>query len=413
MATEATAPIPTPPERVLAIDAYRGLVMLAMVSHGLGFRHIAQHYTDSPVWQTLGYQFDHVPWIGVTFWDLIQPSFMFLVGVALAYSVARRAESGQSFAQMLLHAIWRAVLLVLLGVFLRSNTTPQTNWMFTDVTSQIGLGYVFLFLLSFARPWVQAAAAAVVLVGYWALFAFWPLPPTGFDYASVGLPPDWRHLPGFEQHWDKNTNAAAAFDAWFMNLFPREKPFLFERGGYQTLNFIPSLATMIFGLLAGQWLRTGRTGWQKVGGIVLAGCAALGLGLAIHELGLCPIVKRIWTPSWAIYAAGWTCLMLGAFYAVTEVIRLRAWTFPLVVAGANSIAIYCMSYLLPSWIDRTLKCHLGPDIYQLKLFGSSSLLTAMGLPAEVFAPLVRSLVILLCLWLVCLWMYRRKIFLKI
>ena len=101
------------------------------------------------------------------------------------------------------------------------------------------------------------AAAAAVLVGYWLWFALFPLPPADLDYRSVGLPETGGYLSGFFAHWEMNTNAAAHFDRWLLNLLPAyaDKPFEYNPGGYQTLNFIPSMATMLFGLMAGELLR--------------------------------------------------------------------------------------------------------------------------------------------------------------
>ena len=95
---------------------------------------------------------------------------------------------------MLGHAVWRSVLLILLGIFLRSMESPQTYWTFEDTLTQIGLGYTFLFLLAFASLRVQVAAFVAILVGFWAAFALYPLPGRGFDYPSVGVPADWPHL---------------------------------------------------------------------------------------------------------------------------------------------------------------------------------------------------------------------------
>jgi hypothetical protein len=137
------------------------------------------------------------------------------------------------------------------------------------------------------------------------LFCLYPLPPATFDWAGVGIGPDWPRLSGFAAHWEKNANAAAAFDQWFLNLFPRQQPFVFNGGGYQTLNFVPSLVTMIFGLLTGQLLRSKRSLTQKLTRLLGFGLAGVLLGQAIALAGLCPIVKRIWTPSWALYSGGW------------------------------------------------------------------------------------------------------------
>ena len=246
-------------------------------------------------------------------WDLIQPSFMFMVGVALPFSVASRRARGEPFAAQLGHAVRRALILVLLGIFLRSQGRPQTYFTFEDVLTQIGLGYVFLFLLAHARPRTQWVAAGAVLVATWLAFALYPLPPAGFDTALVGVPADWpHHLQGFAAHWDKNTNLANRADQWFLNLFPRESPFVYNRGGYTTLNFVPSLATMIFGLLAGGLLRGAASDRDKLRALVVYGAAGIALGAALHFAGICPLVKRIWTPSWAIFSAGWAALFLAA-----------------------------------------------------------------------------------------------------
>src|SRR5207248_1217152 len=137
-------------------------------------------------------------------------------------------------------------------------------------------------------------------------------------------------------HWDKSTNFASAVDRRFLNLFQREEPFRFSVGGYQTLNFIPSLATMIFGLLAGVLLRSDRSPSRKIQRLLIAGAAGLTLGWIFDFTGACPIVKRIWTPAWALFAGGWSCWALAALYAIVDVARLRRWTFPFVVVGMNS-----------------------------------------------------------------------------
>ncbi|MFO1497725.1 MAG: DUF5009 domain-containing protein [Verrucomicrobiota bacterium] len=388
------------PARLMSLDAYRGFVMLLMASEGLNIGRVARQFPDSGVWQFLAYQTEHVAWRGCSLWDLIQPSFMFMVGVALPFSIASRKAKGQEFGLMLWHAVWRSLLLIALGIFLRSTHRPQTYFTFEDVLTQIGLGYTFLFLLGWTQNWrIQLAAALVILTGYWAAFALYPLPPAGFDYASVGVPSTWPHLQGFAAHWDKNTNLAAAFDQWFLNLFPREKPFVFNGGGYLTLSFVPSLATMIFGLLAGNWLREARPPAQKFAWLALVGVGCLGLGTILDLTGICPSVKRIWTPAWAIVSTGWTCLLLATFYAVIDVKGQRRWAFPLLVVGMNSIAMYCMAHLIDSFIAQSIKTHAGQRVFEVA--------------GAAYASMVQQAAILLVLWLICGWMYRRQIFLRI
>ncbi len=403
--TATLTPAPTPastkslPARLVSLDAYRGFIMLVMASEGLGFSEVARKFPESQTWQTLGYHFSHVRWLGCAFWDLIQPSFMFMVGVAMAYSYAARKAQGQSYARMFAHAVYRSIVLVLLGVFLRSGG-KQTNWTFMDVVSQIGLGYTFLFLLWNRPRWVQGTAAAVILVGYWAFFALAPLPAEDFDFGSVGVTENWHRLEGFAQHWDKGTNPAAKFDTWFLNLFPRANKFLYEGSGYPTLNFIPSLATMIFGLMTGELLRGPRSSSAKFAILVACGVAGLAVGKAIDLAGICPIVKVIWTPSWAIFSAGWVLLILAAFYLVIDLAGWKRWSFPLVMVGMNSIAIYVMSKMLDGWIHHRLQTHFGQDIY-LRLGG------------ETYQPIAEHVAVLFVMWLACLWMYRQRIFIRI
>jgi len=152
-------------------------------------------------------------------------------------------------------------------------------------------------------------------------------------------------------------------------------------------------------LIAGGVLRSDRVPWQKVKWLATAGIIGLFFGGAIHWAGVCPIVKPIWTPSWVIFSGGWCFLLLAGFYAVIDVLGRRAWAFPLIVIGMNSIAAYCMSWLIKGFIAEALKVHLGKDFF--KLFGTP------------YEPLLHGAATLFVMWLLLLWMYRRKLFLRI
>lgn len=373
--------------------------MLLMASSGFGIPQVAKHFPESALWSFLGRQCEHTEWAGCTLWDLIQPSFMFMVGVALPWSLANRQARGQNFAAMFGHAIWRALLLVLLAVFLTSAWSKHTEWIFTNVLAQIGLGYPFLFLLAFATPRTQGLAAFTILCAYWLAFAVYPLPPSDLDWKAVGLSADGLHLQGFASHWEKNVNVAARFDIWFLNLFPRESPFTHNVGGYQTLNFIPSLATMLFGLLAGRLLRSPLTLTEKLKWLVIAGIAGLVCGKATEFAGLCPIVKRLWTPSWALFSSGLVTLLLAGFVALIDWRGWKRWTFPLIVVGLNPITLYCLWQLSGGFVRDTLKTHLGQKVFEV--FDAS------------YAPMLERTTVLLGFWLILLWMYRRKIFLRL
>jgi heparan-alpha-glucosaminide N-acetyltransferase len=392
-------------ERLVSLDAYRGFIMLAMASAGLGLSQTAKHFPDSRLWQFLGYHTSHVEWKGGSFWDMIQPSFMFMVGVSMAYSYAARQARGQSYAKMLAHAIFRSFTLVAIGVFLSSMSSKQTNFIFPNVLCQIGLGYTFLFLLWNRRPVWQLLAAVLILAADWGLFYAYPAPAADFNYSEVKLSADWPHLTGRAAHWDKNTNVAAAADRVFLNWFPREEPFVVNEGGYTTLNFVPSLATMIFGLLAGGLMRSSRGPSAKLAWLIGSGLICLGAGYLLDRYEICPIVKRIWTPSWAVYSTGWTLLMLAGFYLLVDVIGLRRAAWPLVVVGMNSILMYCMAQLIGSgngWIAQNLQRFFGSEIF-----------TAHGRLDPIYSPILRMSLVLSVMWLICVWLYRQRIFVRI
>jgi len=321
------------------------------------------------------------------------------VGVALPYSIASRVAKGKSFGNQLGHAIWRSLILIVLGFFLRSLGQPQTYFTFEDTLTQIGLGYVFLFLLGYAKEKWQWISLAALLFGYWLAWALYPAAGAGFDWQSVGVPADWtHHYSGLMAHWNKNANFGNAFDQWFLNLFPRVKPFVFNEGGYLTLSFIPTLGTMILGLMAGRWLRAEapKIPFRK---LLLAGVVGIAAGSLLHVAGICPVVKRIWTPSWTLLSGGICFLTLAAFAWMIEEKGYRKWAFPLVVIGMNSIAAYLIAHLLPDFVMSSFDTHLGPR--------------AFAFAGEALKPLMQGIAMLLIYWLILFWMYRKKLFLRI
>lgn len=386
--------------RVVSIDAFRGLVMFLMLAEAMRLWTLHDAFPSSRFWALVAFNTTHVPWQGCSLHDLIQPAFSFLAGASLPFSIASRRNRGESFGRMLGHAAWRSVALILLGIFLRSLERPQTYWTFEDTLTQIGLGYTLLFLLAFASFRVQGVAFTAILVGFWAAFVLYPLPGPGFDYTQVGVPANWPHLySGFLAHFNKNSNLSWAFDIWFLNLFPREAPFRFNGGGWSTLSFIPTLATMMLGMWSGEWLKTSRSTSEKLKGLVVAGVALALAGLVLQWLHICPIVKRIWTSAYTLYSGGLVVLMLAGFYALIEWKGWKRWSFPLLVIGANSIAIYVMSWTLEHFIASALVRHLGTAPFAV-----------LGPP---FQPVLRGMGVLIVFWVILLWMYRRKIFLKI
>ena len=388
-----------PVARNFAVDAYRGFVMLLMMAEVLQLARVARAFPGNLFWSFLAYNQTHVQWAGCSLHDLIQPSFSFLVGVALPYSIASRMAKGTTLGKMFGHATWRAFVLIALGIFLRSLHSPQTNFTFEDTLTQIGLGYPFLFLLGLRPPRWQWSALAVILAGYWLAWALYPVPGPGFDYRAVGVPPDWQHhYSGFAAHWNKNSNLGIAFDQWFLNLFPRTEPFVANGGGYLTLSFIPTLGTMILGLVAGRWLRAAapRIPMKR---LLLAGVAGIAAGLLLHASGVCPVVKRIWTPSWTLFSGGACFLLLAGFGWVIEIRGYKKWALLLVVIGMNSIAAYLIAHLFGGFVADSFRIHLGPHVF--RFFGTA------------LEPLMQGAAVLLIYCWILFWMYRRKVFLKI
>ena len=398
-AAQQSIRLPQPVARNSALDTYRGFVMLLMMAEVLQLARVARAFPGNWLWSVLAYHQSHVDWAGCSLHDTIQPGFSFLVGVALPYSIASRLAKGSTFGKLFEHALWRSFVLIALGIFLRSMHSPQTNFTFEDTLTQIGLGYPFLFLLGFRPPRWQWIALAVILTGYWLAWALYPVPGPGFDYQTVGVPANWQHhYSGFAAHWNKNSNLGAAFDQWFLNILPRPRPFVANGGGYLTLSFIPTLGTMILGLVAGRWLRQAapRIPMKR---LLIAGAIGVAAGLLLHVSGICPIVKRIWTPAWTLFSGGLCFLFLAAFSWIVDVKGYKKWAFPLVVIGMNSIA----AYLIAHWFDRFLadsfRIHLGRNTFQI--FGTA------------LEPLLLGAAVLLTYWLILFWMYRRKIFLRI
>lgn len=396
---------PPKPERLVSLDTYRGFLMLVLATSAFQLHKVAAGLKQGAIWNMLSYQFSHPDWRSCSFWDLVQPSFMFMVGVAVPYSVASRRARGDSDGKILGHALWRSLILVLLGVFLSSNNARQTDWTFVNVLSQIGLGYTFLVLLEGRGLRVQLGALVAILVGTWLAFILYPAPAPETAWAQIGVKNDACRFTGLAAHWSMNANLGWAFDVWFLNLFPAPHRFEYNAGGYSTLNFIPSTATMLIGVMAGELLRGPRTPMEKFKLLAGTGALCLLLGVLcdpqilpfIHSSWvLCPIVKRIWTPSWAVFCSGWTLLILAGFFAAVDLAGFKRWTFPFVVVGMNCTAMYCMWQMFKGWVFQSIETHFGRALFE----------TAYG-------PIWASLSWTFVLWLICWWMYRRKIFLKI
>jgi predicted acyltransferase len=377
-------------QRVISVDVFRGLVMLLMMAEVLEFSNVSAALPDSKFWQFLSFHQSHVPWVGCSLHDLIQPSFSFLVGVALPFSLSKSLLNlGQSKA--IIKAIKRSFILVFLGIFLRSIGSPQTYFTFEDTLTQIGLGYPILFALGFVNWKKQIASFLIILVSYYLFFFFANNPYHTIDTNYT--------INGLGGHWSKFNNPALTFDQWFLNIFPTENPFLRNGGGYVTLSFIPTLATMIAGLIAGNLLKSKNSETKNLKYFIGIGLTAILLGMILDATGICPNVKRIWTPTWVIFSGGFCFLFLALFYWLIDIKKTKSWAKLLLVIGSNSIAAYVIAHTLNTFISASLFTHFGSN-YNL-IFG------------EPFQSLVHGGLILFFECYVLWWMYRKKLFIKI
>ncbi len=361
----AGAPQPKAPSgRLVSLDAYRGFIMLLLVSGGLGFSALSNY----PSWAWLAAQVDHVQWEGCTFWDLIQPAFTFMVGMAMPFAFARRKAQGATDWQLFKHVAYRSFMLILLSN-IYSNwgpARPQLVLQLINVLSQIAFGYMLCFLIMRMPFRRQVAIATAMLAGFWALFAI---------------------FPGPEGPWSRTGNIGALIDLKVLGYN--------YSGHYTTINFIGNAVTILFGCWAGMLVRTDRSHGYKLK--VLAACTAAGfaLGLALEPFN--PMVKRLWTCSFTLFSTAWVLLMLIVFYWIIEVKQVKRWAFPFVVVGMNSIFIYSLGQIgIKGWLNRGL----GNFTKNFAVFGD-------------LGQIPHQILVMLILWYVCYWLYQRKIFFKI
>jgi heparan-alpha-glucosaminide N-acetyltransferase len=364
-----------PTNRLASVDAFRGFTMLAMASAGLSLTALL----ESRGLGKYAHQLEHEQWTGCTAWDLIQPAFMLLVGVSMPFSFARRQQQGASWSQQFRHALTRALLLALIGMFLDTYSDQIVTIQFIRVLQQIALAYIPAFLILHLRPSFQAATMLFILVMHPFLFIWYA------HAQSIGNP--W--LPGMNVGtWIDKALFVPGLSNYHVSFMPLSKD------NYVTLNALSSTATLISGVLAGELLRS-KT-WALLKFLVLLltgiGCLYLGLGLTTWV----PMIKRLWTTSFAIYAGGWTLILMSGFYLVVDVLTMRSWAFPLVVVGMNSIAMYVFSGVAGSNVKRAVEpfVRLAEMPTEYSLFALA--ITGLGLK-----------------WLFCFWLYRHKIFIRV
>ncbi len=350
----------TASDRLVSLDAFRGFIMTMLAAHAFGLATLA----DDPAWAWFGRQFHHASWEGMTFWDLIQPAFMFMVGLAMPFALAARARRGGEVS-VWRHVAFRAAMLIVISNVLMSISAGRLHFQLINVLAQIGLTYFICYWLMKLPFKGQAAAAALILAGYTVLFIV---------------------FPGSEGPYSIGDNIGERIDQFVFGSA--------NRGHWANINFIPSVFVTLLGVWCSYLMIEKSTHERRMK--ILAG-GALALFVAGYGLSpLIPIIKRIHTTSYTFASLGWVVLMLLGFYWLVEVKGYSKAVFPLVVVGMNSMFIYCLDILLWRWTRDAVTVFTGGYEFLGKL-GPVALATSA----------------FLVMWYLCYWLYKRRIFVKI
>ncbi|HDY88399.1 MAG TPA: hypothetical protein ENH82_09865 [bacterium] len=352
-----------PGKRAEYIDAFRGCVMVSMLIGTFGLAKLAEH----PLWGFFYGQLRHADWRGFHFEDIILPWFLFIIGLAMSFSYEKRQKLGQSYGQILSHVIKRTIILFALG-FIISWARVGKPYFGAGVLQILAICYFGSFLVLGKSIKIQIVAFASLLFIYWFFIFIIPIPE--IERNSYIL---YKNLV---YYLDETIIGTAT------------------RWGY-LYTLITSTAVVIFGSIIGKVLVKPPPHRKIMTLLLILGAGGIITGLVLNPV--IPIIKRMFTSSYTLFACGWICLLLLGFYWLIEVRDYRRWSFVFKVIGMNSIFIYTVHLLLEGWMRQTLSVFIAP-------FGS-----ILGVGRESLT----AFFLLIAEFLLCLWLYRRKIFLRI
>jgi predicted acyltransferase len=355
--------------RLVSLDALRGFDMFWI----MGGDYVVRSWPaihDSTLTRALAAQMEHCEWAGFHFYDLIFPLFVFIVGVSLVFSLSRMLER-DGRAATIKRIVIRSVVLFLLGIlYMGGVANGFKNVYLAGVLHRIAVAYFFAALIfCFFRARAMILICVGLLVGYWALMTFVPVP-------GIGTP----SLAGPER------NLAHYLDELYL---PGQK---FEG---TLLSTLPAVANCLLGVFAGLLLKNDAiAGQRKVYWLLGSGAVSLALGFAWGQQF--PIIKLLWTPTYVLVACGYSAILLAIFYQVVELWEFRRWAQPFVWIGMNAITIYLVASVVN--FRRLAGRFVGGDI-KIMLGDYSDLVTSLVALALVF-------------WLVH-FLYRKKVFLRL
>lgn len=304
-------------DRVLSVDVLRGFDMFWIVGGG-GLAVGLNKISDNRLTGFLATQLEHVKWEGFRFYDLIFPLFVFLVGVSIVFSVGKLVKQGNMTA-VYGRIFRRFLLLFALGLFYYGGISDGIHEMrVMGVLQRLALCYLFASLLfCHLNLYGLAIITAVLLIGYWALFTFVPVP--GLDRTS----------------FDNTLNWAFYIDQNFL-------PFRKNDGTWDPegiLSTIPAVASCLLGVMAGYTMKSQALSPARRVAILIGGGILLVVAGYLWGLQF-PIIKKIWTSSFALVAGGYSAILLGVFYFIVDICGLQLWARPFIWIGSNALAIY-------------------------------------------------------------------------
>ena len=361
----------TAEDRLTSLDFFRGLTMFLLVGESTGlYEHLRATAFNGTLLGAIGWQLEHHPWNGLHFWDLIQPFFMFIVGVAMPFSFGKRWERGESWSKTLRHAMIRSGLLLLFGWGLYCIGPGRLTFELWNVLAQLSFTYLVAFLLMRKSARMQIGFTFFLLLATELLYRLWP-------------------VSGFNQPFVPDHN----FGSWVDLLLMRK----LSDGHWVAFNAVPTTAHTMWGVLAGQVLKSSRTPLQKIRILVIAGAIGVVGGYALDPLT--PIIKRICTSSFVIVSGGWCLLALALSYWLIDVLKLKKWSLFFCIVGMNPLFIYLFTMTGGAWWFNRIARPFTMGVFHW----------AGILQAEI----ITSLVVWGMLWLLCFWLYKRRIFIRL
>ncbi len=357
------------PERIMSIDVLRGFDMFWIANGKSLFVALVLIVCGGTVPGWLDYHLEHPEWNGFSAWDMIMPLFLFIVGASMPFAFQRRKESGKGGARLYLKILRRVAILWVLGMIAQGHLLTfdiSKLHFYSNTLQSIASGYLVASLVLLHLPLAgQIAVTAFLLLFYGLLMMFVPVPGHGA----------WLLTP--------DANLAMWVDKAVLGRF--------RDGTHYTwvLSSLGFSATVLLGVHAGQILLSPRTQMRKLYWLIGLGLACLAAG-RVWGIWL-PIIKHIWTSSMALWAAGWSFLLLAAFYAVVDMMGFRKWAFFFMIIGMNSIVAYMV-----------------PELINLNMFAGF-----LGAKTTGVLELALDMLSFVILWLVLYFMYRKRLFVRI